>query len=112
MNKNFKKLVSVLFTIAIIASMANVVFANSVPGMTATTRFQKPVEAVLGLVQYVGFAFAVGMLLYIGIKYMMASANEKADLKKGAINYVIGAVLVFGASFVVGFLKDFAGDLQ
>ena len=55
---------------------------------------------VLGIIQWVGWGIAIGMLLYIGIKYLMASANEKADLKKGAINYVIGAILIAAASTI------------
>lgn len=64
-----------------------------------------------GYVQWFGYAIAVGMLLYIGIKYMMASANEKADLKKGSISYVIGAIIVVAASTLFGILSSIAGEV-
>ena len=41
----------------------------------------------------------------------MASANEKADLKKGSINYVIGAVLVAAASTIVGIFADIGSSI-
>ena len=111
MKKNFRRIVSVLFTMAIVASMASVVFAHDIT-IVDTNQFDNVLGRILGFVQIIGYAFGTGMLLYIGIKYMMASANEKADLKKGAINYVIGAVLVFGATAVVGFIKNFAGEIK
>ena len=36
-------------------------------------------SGLLGTVQFIGYAIAIGMLIYVGIKYVMASANEKAD---------------------------------
>lgn len=65
----------------------------------------------LGYVQWFGYALAIGMIIYLGIKYMMASANEKADLKKGAINYVIGAILVAGATAIVTVLSSIGKDI-
>ena len=44
---------------------------------------------ILGNIQWIGYAIAIGMLIYIGIKYTMASASEKADLKGYMIKFVI-----------------------
>lgn len=57
---------------------------------------------ILGVIQWCGYAIALGMLIYIGIKYTMASANEKADLKGASINYVIGAIVIAGAATICG----------
>lgn len=106
-----KKLMSILLTFAMLAMMMAPVFA--VPGGfdPADKPFGEDGQAlankVLGVVQWVGYAFAFGMLLYIGIKYTMSAANEKADLKKGLINYVIGAGILFGASTIIGALENF-----
>ena len=35
-----------------------------------------------------------------GIKYMMGSASEKAEYKKTMIPYLVGAILIFGASAI------------
>lgn len=107
-----KKFISILLTVMLLVAMSIPVFASTTvgpitslkaPGSNGITRAG---SKALGYVQWFGYALAIGMIIYIGIKYMMASANEKADLKKGAINYVIGAVLVAGASAIVGVLSS------
>lgn len=105
--KKLTKIASIFLTISMLMSFASIVFANGIEIPTIQIRdnpFSTLGGTILGFIQWFGYIFAVGMLLYIGIKYMMSSANEKADLKKGSINYVIGAVLVFGASTLVGWI--------
>ena len=130
--KIMKKIVSMLLTLSMLITFGNVAFATGMSTVTdtagtgtASSAMPKPVmdgtnpfsdmgSKVLGYIQWFGYVIAVGMLLYIGIKYMMSSANEKADLKKGSVNYVIVAVLVATAATVVGFFqsagKDIAGS--
>lgn len=118
MNKNLVRILSLVLTFVMAFSMVTTVFATLADVPTPDTNIQGgegltgTVGAVLGVIQFVGYAFAVGMLIYIGIKYMMSSANEKADLKKGAINYVIGAILVFAAASVVGIIKSLSGNVK
>ena len=64
--------------------------------------FRTPAEQILGAIQVFAFAIALGMLLYLGVKYMMSSADEKANVKQMTINYLIGALIIFGA---VGIFK-------
>ena len=51
--------------------------------------------------------------MVIGIKYMMGSAEEKAEYKKTMIPYLIGAVLLFAAvnlaTYIYGIAEKFAG---
>ena len=76
MNKNVKRIISMVLTIVMLASMFCVVFAIPEIGQAPTTEKMKSArDKVLGFIKWVGYAFAVGMLLYIGIKYVMASAN-------------------------------------
>ena len=51
-------------------------------------------DSILGYVVWFGWAIAVGMILVIAIRYMMASANERADLKNGSIRYIVGVLLL------------------
>ena len=65
----------------------------------AMDTLKDPTQKIIGAIQIVGYLIAAGMIVYIGVKYIMASASEKADLKGLAIKYVIGAVLiVFGTT--------------
>ena len=114
--KTMKKIASALLTVSILITLGTSVFATTAGGVTITepggnNAFSTMGNKVLGYVQWFGYVIAVGMLLFIGIKYMMSSANEKADLKKGSINYVIGAVLVATAATVVGFFQSVGKDV-
>lgn len=44
---------------------------------------------------------AVACVVFAGLRYMFASADQKADIKQGMIYLAIGAVLVFGAVSIV-----------
>ena len=94
MNKNVKRIISMVLTIVMLASMFCVVFAIPEIGQAPTTEKMKSArDKVLGFIKWVGYAFAVGMLLYIGIKY------------------VIGAVLVAGAVTIVEFIANIGGGV-
>jgi len=66
------------------------------------------IKAVLDVIRYVGSAIALGILLVIGIKYLVASAGERADIKKYAVNYIIGAIILFASSNIFTIIKNFA----
>lgn len=75
---------------------------------TNVTNFGRQIVAV---VRTVGVLIAVVILLILGIKYMIGSAEEKADYKKSMIPYLVGAVLIFAASAVTGIVYDMASAL-
>ena len=56
---------------------------------------------IAGILTTVGMVVAVIVLLVLGIKYMMGSASEKAEYKKTMIPYIVGAILILGASAIV-----------
>ena len=67
---------------------------------------------IVAVVRTVGVLVAVVILLVLGIKYMVGSAEEKADYKKSMIPYLVGAVLIFAASAVTGIVYDMANALN
>lgn len=102
-----KKFMKIFVTVmCLMAVMISSVFAfgdiSTTP--TAPTGATATANTIIGVMQWVGYAIAVGMLVYIGIKYIMASANEKADLKNSLIKYVIGAVLIVGGVTIAGWI--------
>lgn len=66
----------------------------------ATTNMTKIGSVVLTLVTNVGIILSVVVIAILGVKYMMGSTEEKAEYKKAMIPYIVGAVLVFGASAI------------
>lgn len=57
--------------------------------------------------QIIGVGIAIIMLILLGVKYMMGSVEEKAEIKKHAVVYVVGAVVFFGAFGILTILQEF-----
>ena len=74
----------------------------------------KPVKEIAGIavaiIRIVGSGVAIIMIITVAIKYMSAAPGERADLKKSSVQYVIGAIIVFGSTNILGILMDFAND--
>ena len=63
-----------------------------------TTTMQNIGNQIITVVSVAGSIVSVVVLIVLGIKYMMGSAEEKAEYKKTFIPYLIGALLLFAAS--------------
>lgn len=57
--------------------------------------------SIAGIIQIVGTIVSAGAMIIMGIKYVIASADERAEYRERMIPYFIGAVLLFGASNLV-----------
>ena len=66
---------------------------------------------IVSVITTIGIIVAVIVLLVLGIKYMMGSAAEKAEYKKTMIPYLVGAVLIFGASAIAKAVIAMTGSL-
>lgn len=115
MNK-FIKIITALFIIAMLSTMVVSVFATptdvldkvqgdttqamSVGGLSST------IKNVIGVVQVICYSAAVIMLILIGVKFITASPEGKAEIKKAAIQYVIGAIIVFAAGTLLGIIAN------
>lgn len=62
------------------------------------------VSRIWGTVLTVLQICAVAAIVFAGVKYMFAAADQKAEIKNGLLGLVIGAILVFAASTVVQFI--------
>ena len=100
-----KKALARILTIAVVAVMIATICGNVLavtdPGTikgTDTNDFDTIGQKIIGAIQAIGSLVSVGILVVLGIKYMMGSAEEKAEYKKTMIPYLIGAVMVFMAS--------------
>ena len=111
--KKIEKLIYILTMLSMILGICTNVFA-AVSDFSGATEFggaDAPIKsilsAVLAVIRNVGVGIAFVMLMFIGCKYMLASAGERADIKKYAMNYVIGAIVMFAAATVVTIIKQF-----
>jgi len=77
---------------------------------TADTGIQNLAGKIIGVISTVGIVLSVIILSILGIKYMMGSAEEKAEYKKSLMPYIIGSVLVFGASSIATIVYNFSSS--
>ena len=115
MSKRTLRVITILSTIVAILAMNVVVLAADNPGgLTAksTTAFDTIGGKIIGGLQAIGNIVAVAILVILGIKYMMGSAEEKAEYKKTMIPYIIGAVLIFAASNIAQMVYTFANSMS
>ena len=86
---------------------------TSFPG-SSPTEVQDPMRQVLGailaIVRTAGVTAAVVILMVIGIKYIIASAGDRADIKKYAVKYIIGALILFAASGIIEIAKNIISE--
>ena len=106
-----KKVMSILMAVAILFTMYCGVFAygDITPSAKLDSTMTDNIKIIIGTMQWFGYAIAIGMLVFIGIKYVMASANEKADLKQSLVKYVIGAVLIVFATTIAKWVFSLNG---
>ena len=64
-------------------------------------------NSIIRILSTGGIVVSVVVLIVLGIKYMMGSAEEKAEYKKTLMPYVIGAALVFAASTIAQIVYNF-----
>lgn len=65
----------------------------------------------LGVAQVIGVCVAVCMLIFVAIKYLTSSPNERADVKKYVIPFVIGAICIFAAVGLVQLISVIANEM-
>lgn len=97
------KIFCVILMVCMFLSVANSAFAlqpGDLGGEADLGEGQGLVNTIIGWLTGIGMAVSVIVLLVLGIKYMIGSAEEKAEYKKTMIPYLVGAVLVFGASAI------------
>lgn len=122
--KKTVKLISILLFVAMISiSLTTVVSASGIDAANLANQLNGNTSAaqgdvvnignqIIGIITTVGVVVAVVILLVLGIKYMMGSASEKAEYKKTMIPYLVGAILIFGASAITKVVVGLASGID
>lgn len=112
------KILTTIATILLVISMgASIVYGFTPEELqaadsTATDSVRDLGGKVMGVIQVAGVVIAVIVIMILGIKYMMGSAEEKADYKKTMIPYLVGAILIFAGSTIANVVYEFANGLN
>lgn len=75
-------------------------------------RIGKVINAIIKLIQIAGTGVSVIIVTALGIKYMLASSSEKADIKKMATPIIVGCALLFAASNLVAIIASVGDGLN
>lgn len=70
--------------------------------------FKNAINIIISIFQTVAVGVGVIMLIVLAIKYMVSSPGDRAEIKKHAVVYIVGAVIAFGATGIIEIIKDFA----
>lgn len=122
MKKQVKIISVLLIVLTVLVALSNMVLATDIPGQIATiskgnagadvSKVTNLGATIVTIMQTVGIVVAVVILLVLGIKYMMGSAEEKAEYKKTMIPYIVGAVLIFASTTIVNVVYQIANGLN
>lgn len=118
MNKAIRIISIILLAVLVIGAIATPVLAadvdvNSFSGDTSDTEgITNIFNKVIGIVQVIGTGVAVIMLIYIAIKYLVASPEGKGEIKKSAIMYVVAAVILFAAVNILAIIQGWANTVN
>ena len=117
-NKIINKLIVFFLLFSTILSLFTTVNAEidpvkvvSKPTADGTEKLYLIGNTILGIVQVIGIGVALIALLVLGIKYMYHSPEEKAEIKKQLIPFIIGGFLVFGATSLVKIVETFTTEI-
>ena len=119
MSKKTMKILTTIATILLIVSMgASIVCAaTDIGGVSIDPKTEntgditKVGNKIMGILQVVVVLIAVIILMVLGIKYMMGSAEEKAEYKKTMIPYIVGAILIFAAATIANAIYNFVSKI-
>ena len=116
MNKAIRIVSIVMLTILVIGALSTPVCASLVqqfnPYVSAGSNFRNIFNSIIGIVQVVGSGIAVIMLMYLGIKYLISAPEGKAEIKKTAVPFVVGAVILFAAVNILAAVERVANNIR
>ena len=112
MKKTLKLILVALISFALLFGMTQTVsFAAKADPETTLTKVNSATGGDIGEAATIGgnivnwiwgisIVVAVVVLMVTGLKFIVGSTQEKAEYKKTMIPYLVGAILIFGASAI------------
>ena len=69
-------------------------------------------SAVITITRVITLGVAIIMIIVLAMKYMMAAPGDRAEIKKHAVVYIVGAVVMFACSGILGIIQDFSKNIN
>ena len=121
-NKIMKIVVAILLAALLLTAFSQITLAydptdlnssigeqfNTKDNSGATNAASNIIGTIINVAQMIGMGVAIIMLVVLAIQYIAASPSGKAEIKKNATIYIVGAVILFAASGILGIIRRFA----
>lgn len=65
-------------------------------------------DGIIGIIMLVGTFVAICASIYLGIRYMLSSVDEKATIKQKMIPFVVGLAIFYGATTILRIIANVA----
>ena len=97
------------FSYAIASDGSSVLISVGPELPPSASRARSAANSLIGALKWIGYAIAVGMIAFVGIKYIMSAADEKASMKGLLVKVVIGALIIVFANMIVNAVISLSG---
>lgn len=94
------------------SEMSTLITKNYSDTTGTTDKVNTITGTVITSIRIIGIAVAIVMLLTVAMKYMTAAPGDKADIKKSAFQYVVGAIVLFGVVGILGIINKFSSGIK
>ena len=117
MSKKREILIILMNLILIIFLISSTVFGTLIDEFessidtSGSTELKDTGATILGVIRVIGTIIAVAMIMILGVKYMMGSADQKAEYRKSMLPYFVGAILLFAATNLTDAIYNWAKGL-
>lgn len=127
MKKNVKNLIRILVIMLVVLILVGMLtnvksatnpnldtnqFENNSQKTKVDKLFNNTATTIVTILRIVSVAIAMVALLTIAMKYMISSAGDRADIKKHAVAYIVGTVILFSATQIIAILIDVSSNFS
>ena len=87
-------------------------FLNEEGDATTQDAFRKASTAIVVSFKVVCVTIAIIILIVIAMKYMISAPADRADIKKHAVPYVIGAIILFSTTGIISIIQQISKTIK
>lgn len=90
----------------------NAATATAPTGATGAINATRTIsQSIITIARVICMGVAIVMLIVLAIKYMSSAPGDKATIKKSAVTYVVGAIVMFAAYGILTIIQAFASGI-
>jgi len=108
-----KKKIFLIFILAMVLSLCVTNFVSAIDtsaykdigNVRMDSKLLEKVNYIMGIAQVIGAIVAVIMLIIMGARFVTGASQDKADMKKQLVPFVIGVLLLFSTVGVLQIVR-------